>query len=84
MATVLHDFVADGIGPAVLREVKRVLKPGGVLALVEFKPIDGPPGPPRQVRMAVEDAAVLLQPLRLIRLSPVAELGPYLYGACFR
>lgn len=84
LGTVLHDFVAEGIGPDVLAEIKRVLKPEGVVAVVEFKKIDGPPGPPREVRMAVEDVSVLLQRFGLIRFSAVIELGPYVYAAHFR
>ena len=45
MATVLHDFVEDKIDQEVLHETVRVVKPNGILAIMEFKTIDGPPGP---------------------------------------
>jgi ubiquinone/menaquinone biosynthesis C-methylase UbiE len=84
MATVLHDFAADGIATEVLGEVLRVLKPRGVCAVVEFKKHPGPPGPPEKVRLAVEDLAVMLQPFGLLRFSTVADLGEDLYFTRFR
>ena len=39
MAMVLHDLFRDGTGEGTLREVQRVVKPMGVLALVEFKKV---------------------------------------------
>jgi ubiquinone/menaquinone biosynthesis C-methylase UbiE len=84
MATVLHDFAADGIAVEVVREVKRVLKPRGICAVVEFKKQPGPPGPPEKVRLSVEDLAVMLQPFGLLRFSAVADLGPDLYFTQFR
>ncbi len=51
MATVLHDLVEAGTATGALMELTRVLKPGGLLAIVEFDKIDGPPGPPRHIRL---------------------------------
>lgn len=84
LATVLHDFVIEGISDHVLKELKRVIKPQGILYIVEFRKIDPPPGPPRNVRLALEDLTVMLQPLGLIRFSAEIDLGPYLYGAYYR
>jgi ubiquinone/menaquinone biosynthesis C-methylase UbiE len=83
MATVLHDFVDDGIAQNVLPEVVRVLKPGGLLAIVEFKKIDGPPGPPKHIRLApdaVEDM-IAAYGFSKIRLT---DLGTYNYLIMFR
>ena len=52
MATVLHDFVEDQISKEVLHEVVRVLKTDGMLAIVEFNKMDGPPGPPVHIRLS--------------------------------
>ncbi len=82
MATVLHDLVEDGTDQGALREVVRVLKPGGQLAVVEFKKIPGPPGPPEKVRLAPEELVQLLEPLGLRRLDTVA-LGAVVYLAVF-
>lgn len=84
MATVLHDLVHDGTARAALEEVARVLKPGGILAVIEFKKQDGPPGPPRAVRLRLEEVSMLLMPAGLIRFSPVVDLGPDLWFAEFK
>jgi ubiquinone/menaquinone biosynthesis C-methylase UbiE len=84
MATVLHDFMAAGIATQALQEVKRVLKPQGIMAIVEFKKEDSPNGPPRHIRLAVEDLAMLVQRLGFIRFSGVIDLSPDLYLAQFR
>lgn len=83
MATVLHDFVQDNISEKVLAEIVRVLKTNGWLAVVEFKKIDGPPGPPRHIRLtpaAVED---LLAPYGFQK-GRLTDLGPYNYLMMFR
>lgn len=84
MATVLHDFVKAGMAENALREATRVLKPNGVMTVVEFKKEDSPNGPPRKIRLAVEDLAMMVQRLGFIRFSGVMDLGPDLYLARFR
>lgn len=84
MATVLHDLVHDGNAPGSLKEVARVLKPQGILAIVEFKKQDGPPGPPRNVRLRLEEVSMLLMPVGLLRFGPVVDLGPDLWFSQFR
>ena len=41
MATVLHDFEEAGQADIVLKEIKRLLRPNGCLAVIEFKKIEG-------------------------------------------
>lgn len=53
MSTVLHDIVKEK--PSMLSEVKRVLKPGGRLIIIEFSKIPGPPGPPLEIRLTPEE-----------------------------
>ena len=84
MATVLHDLVQEGDVADALKEVGRVLKPNGVFAVVEFKKQDGPPGPPKSIRMRLEDVSALLLKIGFIRFSGVVELGPQIYFAQFR
>ncbi len=83
MATVLHDFVEDHISEKVLPQVVRVLKTNGLLAVVEFKKIDGPPGPPQHIRLSPEEVAAILVPYGFNR-ERLADLGPYNYLMMFR
>ena len=82
MATVLHDLVADGTDAGTLTEVERVVRPGGRLAVVEFKTIDGPPGPPLKLRLAPDDVARRLAPHGFTPDTTVS-VGPSNYLALF-
>jgi ubiquinone/menaquinone biosynthesis C-methylase UbiE len=83
MATVLHDFIADGSAEGALREVKRTLKPEGRLAVVEFEKVEGPPGPPRAIRLSPEELDAVLVP-RGFHLLETTALGPYNYLSVYR
>ena len=83
LATVLHDFVSINSEAGALREVVRVLRPGGTLAVVEFKLMDGPPGPPQQIRMAPEAVRGLLDGYGFTFLK-TKDLGPYNYLSLFQ
>lgn len=82
MATVFHDLVRDEAHPPALAELGRVLRPGGRLVLVEFVKKDGPPGPPRSVRLSPDEAADLLAPAGFRSLS-TRDLGPETYLSVF-
>ncbi len=83
MATVLHDFVEDKIEQEVLHQMVRVIKPDGMLAVMEFKKIDGPPGPPRHIRLSPEQVDDLLTPYGF-RQERVADVGPYNYLVLYK
>lgn len=52
VANVFHELVENGVVRGRLREIKRVLRPGGVLAILDFrKDVDRPPGPPASRRV---------------------------------
>ncbi len=55
MATVLHDL-SPNEQDSTLKEVVRVLKRDGVLAVIEFKKIDKGPGPPISIRISEQEA----------------------------
>ena len=59
-------------------EIYRVLKPGGSLAVVEFEKVEGPPGPPRAIRLAPPELDCVLAP-HGFRLCTTTTLGPYAY-----
>ena len=82
MSTVLHDFVQDGNVAGVLKETVRVLKPGGVLAINEFKKIEGPPGPPMAVRLSPEDVEKILKDYGFEK-QKVIGIGEYNYLMLF-
>jgi ubiquinone/menaquinone biosynthesis C-methylase UbiE len=82
MANVLHGFVANGEVEQVMREIVRVLKTGGILAVVEFKKADGGPGPPLDIRLAPEDAESLMAGYGFKKLR-VVDVGPYHYAVTF-
>ena len=78
MATVLHDLAEFDLADGALKETARVLKPGGALAIVEFKKVAGPPGPPLTVRLGPEEVAVMVAP-HGFKQARVREVGPYNY-----
>lgn len=54
LSTVLHGFTAEQM-TGFISEVQRLLKPGGVLAILEIKKKDTPFGPPLSIRMSPEE-----------------------------
>jgi ubiquinone/menaquinone biosynthesis C-methylase UbiE len=82
MATVLHDLVEAGTAAGALAEAARIIKPGGRLTIVEFDKIDGPPGPPRNIRLDAGEVEALVAPYGF-RRQKIARLGPYNYLMTF-
>ena len=82
MATVLHDLAEFGLAGGALKEASRVLKTGGVLAIVEFDKVEGPPGPPWRIRLTPEEVENLVAPYGFTR-GRTARVGPYNYLILF-
>lgn len=78
LGTVLHDLVQTGVARAALEEIAKVLKPNGTLAVVEFKKIEGPPGPPVTIRMAPAEVERQVAACGFTSDASV-DLGPYNY-----
>lgn len=81
MATVLHDL-PEAVRPQLLSEIDRVLVPGGVFALIEFKKLDHGPGPSMDKRIGPEDADRLTEPHGFVRDATI-DLGEFTYLARF-
>jgi len=83
VATVLHDFVREGVASEAIGEAARVLKPEGTLAVLEFKRMHGPPGPSIGVRLTPAEVEGWVSPhgFTTRRLS---DVGPYNYLITFR
>jgi len=85
LTTVFHDLFQRGSDQEALREMKRVLKPGGALAVIEFKKVMGIPGPPVKIRIAPGE---LDETLRCAGFIPAMieeiEIGPYHYLSLYR
>ena len=83
MATVLHDLIEDHTDQGTLLEVARVMKPGGKLAVIEFKKLDGPPGPPQGIRLSPKETEACLVPHAFEALA-THDMGSYNYLSMFR
>ncbi len=82
MATVLHDFIGDHVEQGVLKEIVRVIKREGSLAVLEYKKTDGPPGPPKSVRLSPQEVGEILMPCGF-KQQHVTEVGPAHYLQIF-
>lgn len=82
ISTVLHDFVEERAADKALEEVSRVLKSRGRLAIVEFKKIEGPPGPSVRIRLNPEEVERLVLP-HGFTVQKFLDIGPYNYLMMF-
>jgi len=79
ISTVIHAFSQQQLQD-FLREARRLLKPDGVLAIVEIEKKETPFGPPLEVRFSPEDLK------ELIPMAPLSTLrvGEHFYMQMFR
>ncbi len=82
-ASVLHDLIEDQKAQGALSEIRRVLKDDGILAVVEFKKIEGPPGPPRHIRLSPEELKSFLK-AHGFQSFKTSDVGDYHYLCCFQ
>jgi len=83
MATVLHDFEEMDKSGAVLKQIKTILKPGGTLAVIEFKKIEGPPGPPIKIRLSEEETEKMVTGYGFKKVKTI-DIGDYNYLMTFQ
>ena len=79
LSTVIHAFSKSQVH-GLLREVKRLLKPDGTLAIVEIVKKETPFGPPLQSRYSPEELK------KIVSLVPVdtVQAGEHFYMQIFR
>jgi ubiquinone/menaquinone biosynthesis C-methylase UbiE len=82
MAAMFHDLVLASSAEGALKEVVRVLKRHGSLTILEFKKIDGPPGPPLSSRLAPEEVEEKVVPHGFKKVR-ITDTGPYTYLITF-
>ena len=83
MATVLHDFEGMNKAGAVLKQIKTILKPNGYLAVIEFKKIEGPPGPPVQIRLSEAKVEKMVTGYEF-KKDKTVDIGDHNYFMMFR
>ena len=83
MATVIHDFEEMNRSDAVLKQVKTILKPEGYLAVIEFKKIDGPPGPPLKIRLSTDETAKIVTAYGFKQVR-IIDMGDFNYLMLFQ
>jgi len=78
LSTVLHGFLRSQMA-GFQEEVKRLLKPKGILAIVEIKKEPTPFGPPLDIRFSPQDLR------EMITISPKStiEVGQFFYMQTF-
>jgi ubiquinone/menaquinone biosynthesis C-methylase UbiE len=78
LSTVIHGFSETEM-KGFLKEIKRLLKPNGKLAIIEIKKEDTPFGPPLGIRFSPEELRNIidLNPTQLI------DVGEYFYMQIF-
>jgi ubiquinone/menaquinone biosynthesis C-methylase UbiE len=78
LSTVFHGFSRDEI-PGFLTEARRLLKPGGRLAIVEMDKVETSYGPPPHLRFSPEEL------IREVGLPPLetVEVGSHFYMQIF-
>lgn len=74
MANVLHDLPDYG---GILKEVLRILKPGGIYFLVEWDKVETAFGPPLDIRFAPEELEALLQSYKFAAVHTIAAPSPW-------
>jgi len=78
LSTVLHGFSKSQVG-GFQKEIKRLLKPNGILAIVEIKKEPTPFGPPLDIRFSPQELK------EIITLVPkkTVEVGQFFYMQIF-
>ena len=82
MATIIHDLSKSDQKSAI-QEVSRLVKPGGMLNIIEFKKIEKGPGPPVAIRMGEVEIETLITPYGFDKIAR-NEVGEFNYMVQFK
>jgi ubiquinone/menaquinone biosynthesis C-methylase UbiE len=82
LATIIHDLQPDE-QKTLIQEASRLLKPGGMLNIIEFKKMDGRPGPPITIRLDENDIEQLVTPYGFNKVAGI-ESGEFTYLLKYR
>ena len=74
MATVLHGVNLGKHGDMLFNEIRRILKPGGRMAIVECKKEDQPWGPPIHIRLSPDQIREVVLPFGF-KETDLVDLG---------
>ncbi len=80
MINVFHHFVAMQNTSEAIRELKRIIKPGGKIAVMDYKKMDTGYGPPLRVKSSPEEIEemFLKHDLKMVKLD--TEVGEDMEG----
>lgn len=59
LSTVLHIFDLEQVGEELFKEIRRVLRPTGRMAILECKKEDLPFGPPLEMRLSADEISAI-------------------------
>ena len=82
MVNVLHDLNEEGGAASALTEMARLIKPEGLLLIVEFMVTEGPPGPPVEIRLAPQKVEEFCRAAGF-QLSERFDAGQFNYAIVF-
>lgn len=83
MSMVLHHLAAAGTALNVIGNLYPILKPDARLFIIEFEKIDGPPGPPKRIRLSRQQVRELLPPSQF-ELEDVTQVETHIFMQCYR
>lgn len=66
-----------------ITNIRTLLKPGACLAVIEFKKIEGPPGPPVHIRMSEAGVEKIITPYGFEKQATL-DIGRYNYLMTFQ
>jgi len=82
LAAVFHDLLPTKSHEQTMVEVRRILKLTGVLAVIDFKKVAGPPGPAAESKISPEELEKLVRPHGFHQES-TREIGRHHYVSLF-